>query len=54
MFTGIEGDSHKFESMPVIGCDFSSQGIDGLFGRDALLKSKLIYIGPDSIYLLSF
>lgn len=54
MFTGIEGASHKFESMPVIGCDFSSQGIDGLFGRDALSKSRLIYSGPDSLYLLSF
>ena len=54
LFTGHAGAAHMFQSMPVIGCDFSAQGIDGLFGRDALAQSRLTYGGPDDFYMLSF
>jgi hypothetical protein len=54
VFLGHENASHKFESMPVIGGDFSAQSIDGLLGRDALEKGRLVYSGPDSFYMLSF
>lgn len=54
VFSGHNAAVHSFASMPVIGCDFSSQGIDGLFGRDALAQSRLVYSGPDDSYMLSF
>lgn len=53
-FKGYDGAGHTFQSMGVIGCDFSSQGIDGLFGRDALKQSRFIYSGPDDMWMLSF
>ena len=53
-FTGAGGNVHSFPSIGVIGCDFSGQAIDGLFGRDALRQSRLVYSGPDNIWMLSF
>lgn len=53
-FKGHDGAGHTFQSMAVIGCDFSGQGIHGLFGRDALALSRFIYSGPDASWMLSF
>lgn len=53
-FNGFAGATHTFQSMGVIGCDFSGQGIDGLFGRDAMKQSRLFYSGPDSTWMMSF
>ena len=53
LFFGHNGSSHLFPSMGVVGCDFSGQNIDGLFGRDALAQSRLIYSGPDNSWMLS-
>lgn len=53
-FTGFGTSMHTFPSMGVIGCDFSGQSIDGLFGRDALRQSRLIYSGPDNLWMMSF
>lgn len=53
-FNGFGGSAHTFPSMGVIGCDFSGQNIDGLFGRDALRQSRLHYSGPDNLWMLSF
>lgn len=53
-FGGFNNSTHTFPSMGVIGCDFSGQSIDGLFARDALQHSRLIYSGPESLWMLSF
>lgn len=53
-FVGFGGGAHMFPSMGVIGCDFSRQSIDGLLGRDALKQSRLLYSGPDNLWMLSF
>jgi Aspartyl protease len=51
---GIAGATHVLPVHSVIACDFSSQGIDGLLGRDILANSRLIYSGPDNTFYLSF
>ena len=54
VFAGHNRAIHNFPSMAVVGCDFSAQGIDGLFGRDAMAQSRFVYSGPDDTYMLSF
>ncbi len=49
---GVGG--HVLHNLPVIGCDFSGGGIDGLLGRDVLKQSRMTYSGPDNLMLLSF
>lgn len=51
---GIAGATHVLPVHSVMACDFSSQGIDGLLGRDILASSRLIYSGPDNQFFLSF
>jgi hypothetical protein len=53
-FKGFDGAAHTFQSMAVLGCDFSGQNIDGLFGRDALALARLFYSGPDASWMMSF
>ena len=45
---------HALPSMPVMGCSFGAQGIDGLLGRDLLARGRLIYSGLDNIVMISF
>jgi hypothetical protein len=52
-FVGFSGGAQTFPTMPVTGCDYSAQNIDGLFGRDALAQSRLWYSGPDASWMLS-
>jgi hypothetical protein len=53
-FAGYTGSNYSFPTMGVVGCDFSGQTFDGLFGRDALNYSRLIFSGPDETWMLSF
>ena len=53
-FTGFAASAHTFSTMGVLGCDFSGQNIDGLFGRDALKQATLFYSGPDDSWTMSF
>jgi hypothetical protein len=53
-FSGHNGSNYTFPNLAAVGCDFTGQNIDGLFGRDALGQSRLIYSGPDSSWMLSF
>jgi hypothetical protein len=41
-------------ALPVVDGQFKVQGIDGLLGRDVLATARLIYLGPDSWYAMSF
>jgi hypothetical protein len=41
-------------TLPVIGCDFSSQGFLALIGRDVLRHCKLAYDGPLDLFTLEF
>lgn len=52
-FTGFSGGAQTFPTMGVLGCDFSGQNIDGLFGRDALAQARFFYSGPDDTWMLS-
>jgi hypothetical protein len=52
-FSGHNGNSYTFHNLAAVGCDFSGQNIDGLFGRDALAQARFIYSGPDSSWMLS-
>ena len=48
------GDHSKIiPAIPVISSHFSSQGHDGLIGRDILAMARLIYSGPDNMAMLS-
>lgn len=51
---GIGGAVHVLPVHSVIACDLSSQGIDGLLGRDILASARLTYSGPDNFFYLSF
>ncbi len=46
--------SHSIPIVPVIESDFSTQGIDGLLGRDILSKMLLIYDGKAGRFTLSY
>jgi len=45
---------HYVPNLPILGSDFSAQGIDGLIGRDVLKHCRMSYSGPDGLLLLSF
>jgi hypothetical protein len=42
------------QTIPVIGADFSMQGIQALIGRDILANCLLVYNGQDGTFSLSF
>lgn len=45
---------HYVANLPIIGSNFSAQGIDGLLGRDVLKHCRMTYSGSDGLVLLSF
>lgn len=45
---------HFIEALPILETHLSSQGIDGLLGRDVLDKCTLIYNGTAQMYTLSY
>ncbi len=51
---GLAGALHTLPVHSVTACNLSSQGIDGLLGRDILATARLTYSGPDNNFYLSF
>lgn len=48
------GDHSKIiPAHPIVCANFSSQGHDGLIGRDILQMARFIYSGPDNMAMLS-
>lgn len=45
---------HWVQNLPIMGADFSAQGIDGLLGRDVLGQCRMTYSGSDNLVLISF
>jgi hypothetical protein len=41
-------------TLPVLGCDFASEGFLALIGRDVLDRCFLMYDGPEKTYTLFF
>lgn len=54
MIIPCRDEQHQLLATTVNMRDFSSQGFDGLLGRDILAKGRLFYSGPDNCYYLSF
>ncbi len=54
MFISGYGPMKVIQAMPVIATDFSSQGIDGLLGRDVLSHAHMTYDGMMDIVTISF
>ena len=52
--TNPKGASETISNLLVLTRDMSSQGIDGLLGRDVLVKARMTYSGPENIVFLSF
>lgn len=50
---GSQG-GHLIEALPIVETHLSSQGIDGLIGRDVLDQCTLIYNGTARMYSLSY
>lgn len=48
------GGGHLIEALPIIETHLSSQGIDGLIGRDILDNHILIYNGNAKIFTFSY
>jgi len=46
--------SRVFDTVPVVGADFSTQGIQGLFGRDLLKSCLLVYDGAGMSFCIGF
>ena len=42
------------DALPVMECDLSAQGIQGLIGRDALERAVFIYNGPTKNFTLAY
>ena len=46
--------SRVFDTVPVVGADFSTQGIQGLFGRDLLKSCLFVYDGAGQSFCIAF
>jgi hypothetical protein len=46
--------SRVFDAVPVVAADFSTQGIQGLFGRDLLKSCLLVYDGAAALFCIGF
>lgn len=53
MMPAMAGIKH-LAAIPVVESDFSTQGHQGLIGRDILKDFRMTYSGPDKLVLLSF
>ncbi len=47
------GQPKVIEALPIMECNFETQSIDGLLGRDVLSQSRMIYSGHDDMVMLS-
>lgn len=54
VITNVKGASETIPNLLVLAREMSSQGIDGLLGRDVLSKARMTYSGPENIVFLSF
>jgi predicted aspartyl protease len=55
VFTGVTPqDVHVVPSLSATENDFTSQGIQGLLGRDILSRAHMFYNGRQNLYFLSF
>lgn len=51
---GVVPPIHTIPNVPVTCSNFTSQGIQGLIGRDILANATLIYHGHMNMFTLSF
>lgn len=49
-----QGGGHLIDALPIVETQLSSQGIDGLLGRDVLNNCMLIFNGSGGFYTLSY
>jgi hypothetical protein len=48
------GQAWIIEAMPVMECDLSAQGIQGLIGRDVLDRAIVVYNGPVNHFTVAY